>query len=107
MSGAFWSPQDEVAYLRQQLEQTKAQRNAAFKTGFDAGAVWGITHGLNKTAEVFDGCADKWPDFPPAMVKLFAEAVVNSIPIISATLTEGLVEARQQAEGAGNGSHSG
>lgn len=107
MSGAFWSPQDEVEYLRQQLEQVKAQRNTAFKTGFDAGAVWGISHGLEKTAEIFDGCADLWPPFPPELIKAFSESMKSSIPTISAALTDGMNEARKQAEGEGNVSHSG
>lgn len=96
----FWSPQDEAEYFRQELLKVKEQRNSAFKTGFDAGAIWGISHGLNKVAEIFDATANMWPDFPPELVKAFAGAMVNSIPVISASLTDGLKEARQQAESA-------
>ena len=106
MRGVFWSPQDELGYLRQQLEQVKAQRNTAFLTGFDAGGMWGISQGLEKTAEVFAATADKWPNFPPELVKAFAETVKFNIPTIHAVLTEGMKEARQQAGGAGNGSDS-
>ena len=98
MNNAFWSPQDEAAYYRQELEKVKLHRNTAFETGFDAGAVWGIEYGLEKAAEVFADCSELWPPFPPELIKAFAESMKSSIPAISASLTSGLQEARQQAK---------
>ena len=98
MSNAFWSPQDEAAYFRHEFERVKEQRNTAFLTGFDAGVEWGISHGLEKAAEVFAGCSELWPPFPPELIKAFAESMKSSIPAISASLTSGLQEARQQAK---------
>lgn len=94
----FWAPQDEAEYFHQEFLKVKEQRNRAFATGFDAGVIWGISHGLNKVAEIFDATADKWPDFPPELVKAFAGAMVNSIPVISESLTNGMKVARQEAE---------
>ena len=95
---ALWTPHDEAEYFRQELLKVKEQRNTAFTAGFDAGGVWGMTHGLNKAAEIFDENAELWPDFPPKLIREFCAAIKNSTPTISQSITDGLKEARQQAE---------
>lgn len=96
----FWGPQDEAKYIRQEQQRLKEMRAAAFSAGFEAGAAWAISHGVEELARIFEKTAYFWNGFPPDLVKSFAASMAEFAPEIEKTIIAGTRKAKKKAAAA-------
>lgn len=78
-------------------------RAAAFSAGFEAGAAWSISHGVEEMARIFEKTADSWNGFPPDLVKSFAASMAEFAPEIEKIIIAGTRKAREEAVAARQG----
>ena len=69
-----------------------------FRSGYYAGAIWGITSGLERTCAVIGGTTGAWDGFPPELVRAFAAMMRGCIPQIAQALANGLQDMEQRRE---------
>lgn len=67
-----------------------------FRAGYYAGAIWGITSGLERTCAVIGGTTGAWGGFPPELVQAFAAMMRGCIPQIAQSLASGLQDMDQR-----------
>lgn len=92
----FWSAQDEAEYIRQEQQRVKAMKDAAFTTGFDAGAAWGLSRGMQEIARIFEKTAAVQNEFPPELVKSFAASMIELAPKMEKTIITGMKKTRAE-----------
>lgn len=86
----FWSVRDEAEYIRQEQQRVKGMRAAAFTAGYEAGAAWGVSHGVQVMARIFEKRALAQDQFPPELVKSFAASMIEFAPQIEQTIIDSL-----------------
>lgn len=89
-TGEAWTVQDEMEHMRQEQLRVKKLRDEAFTAGYELGAVWGMTNGVKELSRVFAETADFWENYPPELVRSFAESMVENIPAIEKVLLDNL-----------------
>lgn len=96
----FWGPRDEAEYIRQEQQRIKKMRDAAFTLGFDAGAAWGISRGVQEMARIFGVTADSQKEFPPELVRAFAASITENASEIEKVIIDGMKRVRAEATAA-------
>lgn len=82
----FWGVRDEAEYIRQEQQRIKEMRAAAFTAGYEAGAAFGISRGVQAMARIFEKTAHTQDQFPPELVKSFAASMIEFAPQIEQTI---------------------